>query len=426
MKNLHQKLVTALAVITTTFSYGQTNIFPEDGNTGIGTDDPNQALHLYNDSPGFILSKYENSSSEFGGLLFGINAGNDGILKLKETSSLRFYTDNNERFTITSEGNIGIGTSSPSQLLSVAGTINSTSGGFMFPDGTVQTTASVPLGSYDSPYDSMYVNRFIKLGDSSLYIGGNSGTGSGGGPGAPGVIYPHEYIFTTNRPLVINGEMVPNAGDIQNTFINPDGMGVGIGVDPLTGSMPTDVALHVEDGFVLIDGEHSSLLFDKYSSNATGQWGLEYDDGAIGGLNFWKPFGSSNGSGGGGFGNHFLFLADNGNVSIGTNNSEGYKFAVKGSMIATSVTVKLHSDWPDFVFTDSYGLMELDEVEAYIDENSHLPNVPSAEEIEEDGINLGEMDAILLQKIEELTLYMIELNKENEALKQQVEELSNE
>ena len=67
-------------------------------------------------------------------------------------------------------------------------------------------------------------------------------------------------------------------------------------------------------------------------------------------------------------------------------------------------------------FAKDYQLKSLEEVETYINENKHLPDVPSAEEVVKSGINVAEMDALLLQKIEELTLYMIELKKENAAL----------
>lgn len=112
-----------------------------------------------------------------------------------------------------------------------------------------------------------------------------------------------------------------------------------------------------------------------------------------------------------------------GNVSIGVTNSSGYKFAVKGNMIAEQVVVKLYGTWPDFVFNKKHDLMKLSDVEKYINENSHLPNVPSEKEIVEGGIDLGKMDAVLLQKIEELTLYIIELKKENEQQQKVIDEL---
>lgn len=99
-------------------------------------------------------------------------------------------------------------------------------------------------------------------------------------------------------------------------------------------------------------------------------------------------------------------------MSIGTTKAtSGFLLSVGGSVRAEEIEVSLTTTWPDYVFSEDYELKPLSEVELYIKENSHLPNVPSDEEVSENGINLGEMDAILLQKIEELTLYVIELEK---------------
>jgi hypothetical protein len=81
--------------------------------------------------------------------------------------------------------------------------------------------------------------------------------------------------------------------------------------------------------------------------------------------------------------------------------------------------------FPDYVFDDDYDLCSLTEIENYIKENHHLPELPSADEVKNNGFNLAEMDAMLLKKIEELTLYMIEMKKENEELKTKVEHLQN-
>jgi hypothetical protein len=99
------------------------------------------------------------------------------------------------------------------------------------------------------------------------------------------------------------------------------------------------------------------------------------------------------------------------NLGIGTTDTYGYRLAVAGSAIAESVTVKLHSKWPDFVFTDSYPLPSLEEVELHIEEKGHLIGMPSAAEVVQDGIELGDMNARLLQKIEEMTLYILQLEK---------------
>ena len=89
-----------------------------------------------------------------------------------------------------------------------------------------------------------------------------------------------------------------------------------------------------------------------------------------------------------------------------------------GLLQAKEVKVTL-SDWPDYVFGEEYKLMSLGETEQYIRENGHLPGVPSAQEVVEDGLSLGEMNARLMQKVEELTLHVIELQKQIDELKKE-------
>lgn len=181
--------------------------------------------------------------------------------------------------------------------------------------------------------------------------------------------------------------------------------------------------LHIIDGNILISrspqtkgsselgSTNGTLYFGDVvsASQPYGKWGIEYvssvEDGY--GLNFWKPAVS-----GQMFGNYFLFLSDSGNVGIGTKNPQA-KLAVNGDLLAKEIRVSIAStDWPDYVFSDDYNKISLDELELYIKENGHLPGVPSAQEIDEVGsVNLGEMNVILLQKIEEMTLKLIEMEK---------------
>jgi hypothetical protein len=109
----------------------------------------------------------------------------------------------------------------------------------------------------------------------------------------------------------------------------------------------------------------------------------------------------------------------NGNVSIGTSDSKGYKLAVNGSAIFTKVVVKPYP-WPDYVFHANYRLRPLNEVEEYIKQYGHLPEVPTAEEVEKNGLDVGDNQATLLKKIEELTLYVIEQNKKQQELNRKV------
>lgn len=112
-----------------------------------------------------------------------------------------------------------------------------------------------------------------------------------------------------------------------------------------------------------------------------------------------------------------LFIADNGNVRIGSGTGNPSKaLEVNGTIRSKEVIVEI-ANWSDFVFDNNYNLMSLKDTESFIKQNGHLPNVPSASEVESNGIQLGEMNAILLQKIEELTLYVIELEKKIEELK---------
>lgn len=92
------------------------------------------------------------------------------------------------------------------------------------------------------------------------------------------------------------------------------------------------------------------------------------------------------------------------------------QFRSFGKIWAPEVEVKL-PPFPDYVFEEDYELMSIDELDRYINENGHLPGIPSAEEIERDGIGVGALQTKLLEKVEELTLYVIELQKENRELR---------
>lgn len=116
-----------------------------------------------------------------------------------------------------------------------------------------------------------------------------------------------------------------------------------------------------------------------------------------------------------------MLIDKNGNIGIGTGSNvlnPDEKLAVNGLIHTKEVKVDMVG-WPDYVFTNEYILPTLAEVEDFITKNGHLKGIPSAQEVSVEGINLGEMNKLLLEKIEELTLYMIELNKQLEILKNQ-------
>ncbi len=122
-----------------------------------------------------------------------------------------------------------------------------------------------------------------------------------------------------------------------------------------------------------------------------------------------------------------MFIDQNGNIVMGSTAvlpKSGYKLSVDGKVVCEELLVQL-SPWPDYVFNSDYDLKPLSEVATYIEENNRLPGIPAAEEIETEGLNVGEMQKLMMEKIEELTLYMINLQQENIELNAELDALNN-
>ncbi len=111
-----------------------------------------------------------------------------------------------------------------------------------------------------------------------------------------------------------------------------------------------------------------------------------------------------------------------GSVAIGIDDPGEYKLAVGGQIAAQEIVVDVDT-WPDFVFDPNYQMISVDSLETFILENHHLPGVPSEEEVYSNGVSVGEMNAAILQQLEELTLRVISLTKENRELMQRIEML---
>lgn len=113
-----------------------------------------------------------------------------------------------------------------------------------------------------------------------------------------------------------------------------------------------------------------------------------------------------------------------GNVGIGTTNTGPYKLAVEGKIGAREIKVTLANPWADYVFNKSYQLRSLYNLEKFVQLNQHLPGIPSALEVKDaGGVELGNMNVKLLEKVEELTLYVIQLKKENDKIIRQLKEV---
>lgn len=120
-----------------------------------------------------------------------------------------------------------------------------------------------------------------------------------------------------------------------------------------------------------------------------------------------------------------IVLGNNANVGIGTSYPGSFRLAVEGKIGAREIEVRAPgTGWPDFVFKPNYQLRSLQEVEQFVHRQGHLPGIPSEADVKTNGIALGEMNARLLQKIEELTLYMIALEKRTQRQTRQIAALT--
>jgi hypothetical protein len=116
-----------------------------------------------------------------------------------------------------------------------------------------------------------------------------------------------------------------------------------------------------------------------------------------------------------------MFIESAGNVGIGTTTlASGYRLSVSGKVMCEELKVQLQGSWPDYVFTEGYNLKALSTLEREIRNLGHLPGMPSALEVAKNGVEVGEIQRLLLEKMEELTLYVIALKKENEAIKDEL------
>ncbi|TND03421.1 MAG: hypothetical protein FD123_3938 [Bacteroidetes bacterium] len=255
--------------------------------------------------------------------------------------------------------------------------------------------------------------------------------------------YAGLFFGTTNNSItsVNGGTMDINTNGIAAISVTQN---QEVGVNTQTPAAMSK--LNVHDGGLMLSGAvpgygGPQLFFSNTQTQV--EWAMEYTTAAtMSGINFWRPFGAT-----GTIGNYFLFMGNNGKIGVNTDNPTAqltvngktligdpgfvtnlpgnYNLYVQNGILAEKVRVAVSTSiyWADYVFADDYKLRSLSEVEKFIDANNHLPEVPSACEVEEGGIDVAEMDATLLKKIEELTLYMIDQNKKLEAQQQEIEAL---
>lgn len=347
-------------------------------------------------------------------------------LGTSNAADLIIRTNSIERFRVTSTGSIGVNQSSPAHFFDVKvpnitggenmlniGVSDASSDFFRISNGTSSNYQFMPLvvghkGSGSSTAAGLYMvgsiasNADVSSVEPVFHFNARRDFPTSGGSAiTTRPLFVWSNYSTKYMTMMPNGFLgINTTAPIKKLHVNGDVYITGQGADGL----PTSASLFLGD------------------DQTTPQFGVEYD-GA--GLNFWKPWGSNN------FANYLLYVKDNGNVGIGTNNPGSYKLAVEGKIGAREIVVTLDSPWPDYVFGKDYKKMNLAEIEKYVKQNSHLPGIPSAEDLyKEKGLAIGNMQVLQMQKTEEIFLYLIELNKkvevlniENAELRKKIEEL---
>jgi len=354
---------------------GDNNIYNTNSeNVGIGTTDPQAKLDV-------------NAGINEDWAAYIHNGGGHGYgLRIRSGSSSDVPTlqvednYNNVKFIVKSNGKVGIGTASPASMLHVQG-------GTYFKDNEA---------SISSELDSKTGHRMrLYLNDEQTY----------------GYVRGLEVITELS-----SGRQV---GDTSNKkYI--EGL---IGIQNVRGGELYGNSY----GVFGLSYVRNSGIIHGHSISVYGQGAIATDGHVTGDLigvygNVYASGGQVDGKRWAGYFNGNTYI--DGNLGIGESDPQS-KLAVNGTITAKEVKVTTDG-WSDFVFEDSYKLPSLDHVENYIKENKHLPDVPSAEQIAQDGLSMSGMMAKQMQKIEELTLYMIELKKQNERLAEASEKLKKE
>lgn len=372
------------------------------GRVGIGTIAPTLGKLEVQGTVGSIVAAFRNSAgngmslsaanpsmyfnSYFNGTQKAMVNGFTGHISFNEStgkitmgSSTAAGTANNttasvNSFAITNNGNVGIGTVTPTAQLHVV-------------NNSVNQALSIISSTANGQIANIQTTTALNAGNDLLQLDLPTGQGA-------------------------DAQFIEASINNSSRFaVNSDGR-VGIGGSALTGvgvyvQTGTDAALG-SGGYVvtgLTSGPNISIDNNEIMARDNGATSRLYLQNSGGDLSM---------------------CVSSGAVSIGTNTiANGYKLNVNGRIIGTEVRVDALANWPDYVFSPNHKLLPLEELEASINANKHLPGIPSASEVKEKGIMLGDMQTKTMEKVEELTLYLIQLSKENKELKARLEKLEN-
>ncbi len=279
---------------------------------------------------------------------------------------------------------------------------------------TLLPNGNVGIG-LTNPEHRLHVNGVIRATSGSYAIRGTK-TGSGTFPGVWG-----ETESSSNEASGVRGHVNNESPGNWSAGVYGHNFGTGIHGTGVRG-------IHDGGGYGVYGESKSGIgvygrsLAESTSSTAYGVYGRADGSGgtrvgvlgvATGGTTNWASYF---------LGNEYV----SGDLRVGTlTGANGYKLSVNGKAICTEMRVQLQSNWPDYVFDESYEKLSLNDLEDFITHNKHLPNIPSAAEIEtQGGVDLGEMQRLTIEKLEELSLYIIELKKNNDVLSARSDALS--
>ncbi|MCF2875536.1 MULTISPECIES: hypothetical protein [unclassified Tenacibaculum] len=460
------------------FNKGQGITVKGDGKIGIGTETPSGKLEVMGDgvfratdnTHGLALH-VRNTSGTNSFTLRGFTTKG----QLKAQNGLHFEMEDelgNTWFHGQNGGRVGIGTKTPGAKLDVNGNINFTASQGVWLTGKTDTgginsSTQLKTGHYQSlirqKTASNHVVNLGGIGNVFGFFGFDKNRTSNG--------FDHSLIMNVDNGFIGVGTIIPTAKlDVNGNINFASSQGIWLTGKTDTGGINSSTQLKagtyqslirqktasnnvvniggIGDVFGFfgfdknrtINGVDHSLVMNTNSGNIGAgiveprekldvngsiivkdghnlSWGNKYGAGiptiaanTASGIYFY-PNGSTLGA--------TMKIDKAGNVGIGTSTTGTHKLAVEGSIGARKIKVEAFPNWSDFVFEKEYKLPTLKEVENHIKEKGHLKDIPSAVEVKKDGFYLGEMDAKLLQKIEELTLYTIQQEKEIETLKNQ-------
>lgn len=340
---------------------------------------------------------------------------NEGIISSYD-EDLQLQTQATTRMYLKSNGYVGVGTTNPKDRIDIHGGLRFNGNSSMRLTGETRSSRStvVMKGHWD---EFEVKGRVLEWTGSNLHIGFENNHSShyiemGRKVGALKFMNDETEVMRLTNGDVGIGTSNP---DSRLHVVDTKRVSVRVGGPASSSDAVGDFIIKPSDLGTVNGAQYWSWSFrtDSWSGNV-GDFVLYSNDGST----YISPIIAQSdgdlalvsGAGAGRFGK----------VGIGTMDPDE-KLTVKGNIHAEEVKVDLNVPGPDYVFEEDYDLRSLEETKNYISENKHLPEIPSAKEMEENGISLGEMNMLLLKKIEELTLHQIELMERIEELEQKVQ-----